>query len=161
MRKAFRICSAFLLVLATSSLLHGDSEQKDPLERFTLTVPSGWRVVASKDEMKLTMGDSTIIVRHLDGLNNAQKALVATLQMSTENYFGFMKMEDGPAILGGEHALAANFSAYDEHYTSVYIRCVATDSGWTFYAVSPQNGFSALRETLIRVEQSFQLTKKP
>ena len=160
MRNALRICLTVVLVIASSSLLYADGEQKDPLERFTITVPSGWRVVASKDEMKLTMGDSTIIVRHFDGVN-AQKALVASLQMSTESYFGFMKMEDGPTTLGGEHALAANFSAYDERYVSVYIRCVASDSGWTFYAVSPQNGFSALRETLIRVEQSFKLTKKP
>jgi hypothetical protein len=161
MRNALRICFAIVLALTTGSLLYADSEQKDPQGRFTIEVPSGWRVVTSNDEMKLTMGDSVIIVRHLDGVDTAKKALIASIQVASEGYAGFMAMEQGETALGGQHAVFANFSAYDDRSISVYLRCVATDSGWSFFAASPQSGFSTLRDTLIKIEQSFKLVKKP
>jgi hypothetical protein len=161
MRALLRLLFASLLVLMLGSAALADSEQKDPQGRFTIEVPSGWRVVASNDEMKLTMGDSVIVFRHLDGVDTAKKALIGTVQQASEAYAGFMSMEQGETRFGGQHAVFANLSAYDERSISVYIRCVATDSGWSFFAASPQSGFSTLRDTLIKIEQSFKLLKKP
>ena len=161
MRMLLHILCTSLLVLMLPVGARAETEQKDPQGRFTVDVPSGWRLVASNDEMKLTMGDSVITIRHLDGVDSAQKALIASVQIMWEGYSGFMAMERGETSLGGQHAVFANFSAYDDRSISVYLRCVATDSGWSFFAASPQSGFTTLRDTLIKIEQSFKLVKKP
>jgi hypothetical protein len=157
--KPFLVASLLLGVLVAMAL--ADTEQNDPNHRFTVEVPSGWRVVATPDEMRLSMGDTLIVIRHLDGVDSAKKALIATVQQMSEGYAGFMAMEQGETTFGGQHSVFANFSGYDDRSISVYLRCVATDSGWAFFAASPQSGFSTLRDTLIRIERSFKLLKQP
>jgi hypothetical protein len=155
-----KVLIAILVVIASSAAAVADTVQKDPQNRFTITVPVGWRVTTTDESMKLTMGDTVITILHLDGQKTALTALQAGIAQTSEGFQGGQEMQHGEAMLGGEHALFANYSAIDDRSIEVYLRFVATDSGWVFFASATQNGFSALHDTLVRIERSFQLTPK-
>jgi hypothetical protein len=151
---------AILVVIAASAAAVADTVQKDPQNRFTITVPVGWHVTTTDESMKLTMGDTVITILHIDGQKTALQVLQAGMAQTSEGFQGGQEMQHGEAMLGGEHALFANYSAFDDRAIEVYLRFVATDSGWVFSASATQNGFSALHDTLVRIERSFQLTPK-
>lgn len=153
----FRSIAFFALLF--SVFASADNLQKDPQNRFSVLVPLGWRVINSPDKMQLTMGDSFVHILHAPGNVSAMQALQYAVGQAGEMFAGGQSLEHGETTLGGEHALFANYSGYDDRSVAMYIRFVATDSGWVFYAGSPQSGFTTLRDTFLKIEHSFQLTK--
>jgi hypothetical protein len=150
------VAFAFILL---STLSPADIVQKDPQNRFTVTVPLGWKITSADDAMKLTMGDSFVRILRIDGQTSSLKVLQAAVGLAGETFAAGQELDHGETTFGGEHAVFANFSAYDDRSVAMYLRFVATDSGWVFYAGSPQSGFTFLRQTFLNIEHSFQLTK--
>jgi hypothetical protein len=155
--RQFRYATIFALVF--SMFAGADTLQKDPENRFTVLVPLGWRVTSTPEKMQMTMGDSFVHILHVPGQGSAMKALQYAVGQAGEMFAGGQALEHGETTMGGEHALFANYSGYDDRSVAVYLRFVATDSGWVFYAGSPQSGFTTLRDTFLKIEHSFQLTK--
>jgi hypothetical protein len=147
-----------LLLIVVSICASAENVQSDPQHRFTIVVPLGWKVTTSAETMKLTMGDSFIQILHFPGQASAMKVLQVAMSQASESFAGGQPLQQGETAFGGEHAIFANYAAYDDRSVSVYLRFVATDSGWVFYAGSPQSGFTTLRETFLKIEHSFQLT---
>ncbi len=151
-----------VLMLAVLSICaRAENVESDPQHRFTIVVPLGWKVTTTADAMKLTMGDSFIQILHFPGQGSALKVLQVAMSQASESFAGGQPLQQGDTVFGGEHAIFANYAAYDDRSVSVYLRFVATDSGWVFYAGSPQSGFTTLRETFLKIEHSFQLMNSP
>jgi hypothetical protein len=147
-----------LLLIVWSICAHAENAESDPQHRFTIVVPLGWKVTTTTDAMKMTMGDSFIQILHFPGQGSAVKVLQVAMSQASESFAGGQPLQQGETTFGGERAIFANYAAYDDRSVSVYLRFVATDSGWVFYAGSPQSGFTTLRETFLKIEHSFQLT---
>lgn len=159
MRRTFPSLLVVLAVVVLCATVPAQNVQKDPQNRFAISTPVGWKVVTTDDKMKLTMGDSFINITHVSGQNTAFKVLQAALGQGAENLQGGQELERGETTFGGEHAVYVNFSAYDDRSIAMYGRVVANDSGWVFFAGSPQTGFSTLLPIFLKIEHSFQLTK--
>lgn len=147
-----------LLLMALAVCAGAQTLQSDPQQRYTIDVPLGWKVTTTADAMKLTMGDSFIQILHFPGQGSAVKVLQVAMSQASESFAGGQPLQQGETIFGGEHAIFANYAAFDDRSVSVYLRFVATDSGWVFYAGSPQSGFTTLRETFLKIEHSFRFT---
>lgn len=154
-RYSTRVLMAMVLLL--SALARAEVRQ-DPQGRFSVDAPIGWKMTIHDDKMKLTMGDSYIEIFHVDGQKSAVKVLQSALG-EVEGFPGGRQLGNGETTLGGEHAVFANFASVDDRSVTMYLRFVATDSGWVFSFVTPQTGFTTLHPSLTTIENSFQLTK--
>lgn len=161
MRWILRSAVALIALVVLSCAARSDTLQSDTQHHFSVNVPTGWRATSGADELKLTMGDSFITIKHFAGQATAAKTLQASFGELGQGFVGGQVLQQGETTLGGEHAVFANLAAFDDRSVAVYLRVVATDSGWVFFAGSPQNGFSFLRDTFLKIEHSLQFAKPP
>ena len=148
-----------LLFIASSSFGQCQTIQSDDQHQFTVSVPLGWRVTKGEHGMKLSMSDSVIHILHVDVKDSPQQAAQVGVSESGENFSGIIPTSRGDALLGGEKASEFNFNAYDDRGIPFYLHVVASKSGWVFFAASTQAGFSSLRDTFQKIENSLMLTK--
>ena len=153
------VAKSILALSALSATLFAQNIHNDPQHRFTISVPVGWHVTTNEHEMKLTMGDSVIHIMHVDGQNSAANAAQIVMGDVPERFTDVMPTGTGETVLGGDKATFYDCAAYDDRSIAVNLHFTATDSGWVFFALTSQAGFSSLRDTFRKIEASFMLTK--
>src|SRR5260221_13569491 len=68
------------LAMLTIGALHADTIYRDPRNRFTINVPTGWGQSAADGSMQLTRGDAYVTLMTVDAQDDARALVSGAVQ---------------------------------------------------------------------------------
>ncbi len=156
-------------VFVTSSLapaFQAPTTYRDHANRFSITVPVGWRIRPLGDSVQVVRGDSYLSVLVFEHTSDVS-ALVAVLGQKMGNKWQrFQTVGQGKSTLAGFEASTASFSGQNPRGVDSVLKLAGLVSNHTAYVLvigATKTDLPKVQDTLTQIEHSFSLlgTGKP
>ncbi|HSV61096.1 MAG TPA: hypothetical protein VLJ19_19570 [Variovorax sp.] len=155
------ILATLLLAAAPLVAAHAQSIYSDPAGRYTLQVPSGWKVEPQGGGVSLLKGPAYASVLTAGGRGAPKGMVEALAQRVSSQWQHFTGTSAGDAQLGGKPGAYAWFTGVNPRGTEGVLKIAATVDGEIGYAMlmsAPRSEFAAYKGDLEQIEAGFRLT---
>lgn len=152
---------ATLLLAAAPLVAQAQSIYSDPAGRYTLQVPSGWKVEPQGGGVSLLKGPAYASVLTAGGRGAPKGMVEALAQRVSSQWQRFTGTSSGDAQFGGKPGAYAWFTGVNPRGTEAVLKIVATVDGETGYVLmisAPRSDFATYKGDLEQIEASFRVT---
>jgi hypothetical protein len=147
-----------IFLAAAMALPAQENSYRDPAGRFVVSIPGGWVSSAIDDEgVKLSRGNGYCNVTHIRGNASGQDLVSQVIGQISGQWQNFSVVDQGEAELAQRKGAFAVGVGTNPRGVPAVFRISAVGTGTEVLAVvlsAPQNEFAALKQDLVRIEQS-------
>lgn len=153
-----------LILLAGSFLLHATQDQtksyRDPVARFTVTAPSGWKMQPLGDGVQIVRGDDYASVMIFEHSPDAKAVIDDVAAHIGKKWRRFEMVKNGNSTLSGRPSAFESFSGVNPEGVEAELKleCVVAD-GVAYVLVSgyPLKDAAKAQDPLNQIQHSFAL----
>lgn len=153
-----------LLLAANLSLLHAAQDQtksyRDPVARFTITAPPGWKMQPLGDGVQIVRGDDYASVMIFEHSSDAKAVIEDLASHIGKKWRRFEMIKSGNSTLGGLPSVFESFSGVNPQgaEAGLKLECIVADSvSYVLVSGYPLKDASKVQESLNQIERSFEL----
>lgn len=159
--KCWAICCAG--VLAVTSFSHASATgtlYRDPQDRFTLQVPTGWKLRPLGDSVQVVRGDAYVSVMIFDHDSDAESLVRSLSRQISSKWKQSEEISYGTSSVAGLSATSAAFSGINPQGVEAVLQMAGTSAKGTAYVLvmsSPKSDLQKVRAILGQIAASFRL----
>lgn len=150
-------------VLAVASLSHASASgtlYRDPQNRFTLQVPTGWKLRPLGDSVQVVRGNAYVSVMIFDHNSDAEGLVRSLSRQVNSKWKQSEPVTYGTSSLAGSTAITAAFSGINPQGIEAVLQMAGTSARDTVYVLvisSPKSDLPQMRTLLGQIAGSFRL----